>query len=355
LPGAIREGSSEIESSSITHNLTANYPTENVVSAYLGISTYLLVIQPRSHLSVELNFTANCERGYQGFHVSMSDFQQNFIKMAIETYGLELDPDRVDAILETWLKQYDPTWILKAIVESLYRGRYKIVSVENILKDWQRLGNPRYQFTPEYERDILEKVPQPAPRLTLEVAPLVSMDIVAAAETPVVSLTPLESHELTTHQLTCQLPLLPPVLVNSEHLNPEESAPFQSHHHSLSISHSTVQVDVDRDSSVEQFPDLDFNDNSLLEDGNVAKLVLPINLVQRRGKLPIPDRVKLERNLAQPARYNLFNTLKAIVDPNNQNSETVRDAYTFPPLVAGNSKIASFTLPIDIPSEERQF
>jgi len=93
----------------------------------------------------------------------MSQFHKNFIIRVIDLYGLELDDDsrserlrqRVDTSIDTWLQTYDPTWIVKAIVESLYRGRYKIKSIDNILKDWQRLGKPRYNFTPEYERGIL--------------------------------------------------------------------------------------------------------------------------------------------------------------------------------------------------------
>ena len=283
----------------------------------------------------------------------MSDFHQNFIKIAIEIYGLELDGHQIDTILETWLKQYDPTWILKAIVESLYRGRYKIVSVENILKDWKRLGHPRYQFTPEYEREILEKIPHPAPR-QIEAVPKVGsteeIDTVAIADAPVLSSTPTESSESTAQQLACPLPLLP-VPIDSEHLNPEEAAPFQSHHHSLSISHHTVQVDVNRDSKVEPTQDPSFDDNSRSDNGTVARLSPPINLLQRRGRSPIQERIR-----TQPVSCKLFNTLKAIVDPNSQNSATVRDAYIFPPLGVGNSqmnKIASFTLPIDSPNEER--
>jgi hypothetical protein len=89
----------------------------------------------------------------------MSHFHHNFITKVIDLYGLELDGHQVDTLVANWLKKYDRDWIVKAIVESLYRGRYKIVSVDNILRDWQRLGRPRYNFTPEYEREILQNLP----------------------------------------------------------------------------------------------------------------------------------------------------------------------------------------------------
>ena len=278
----------------------------------------------------------------------MSDFYQNFIKIAIEIYGLELDGHQIDTILATWLKQYDPTWILKAIVESLYRGRYKIVSVENILKDWHRLGNPRYHFTPEYEREILEKIPQPAPLPTLEVVPptpLTDVDVVMMTEdAPGVSAIQLPNAKLTVPLLTCQLPPMSPACLDSEYLNPEESAPFQAHHHSLS-SHNTAQVGIDRAGNVEPINDESARDRSL-----------QLGSLQQGGRSPShPSRAKPERSRIQPANCQLFNTLKAIVAPNHQ--PPVADVDTLPILVAGSgnlNKIASFAMPIESPSQERQ-
>jgi hypothetical protein len=85
----------------------------------------------------------------------MSQFQQEFVTTAIEHYGLELERDRVDTVVLTWFETYDPAWVVKALVEALYRGRYKVKSVDNILRDWQRRGSPFYKFTPDYEREIL--------------------------------------------------------------------------------------------------------------------------------------------------------------------------------------------------------
>jgi hypothetical protein len=280
----------------------------------------------------------------------MSDFHQNFIKIAIEIYGLELDGHQIDTILATWLKQYDPTWILKAIVESLYRGRYKIVSVENILKDWQRLGNPRYKFTPEYEREILEKIPPPAPLPTLEVVPQISSTdvsvVIMTEDVPDVSSMPLPSSESIAPQLTCQLPPLSLARFNSEHLNPEESAPFQAHHHSLS-SHSSAQVGIDREGNPEP------TDDDRIAPGRSRQLGDPL---QHRGRFfSHPERAQPEQIRTQPASCQLFNTLKAIVDPNHQRPVAAGD--TLPTLVVGNgnlNNIASFAIPIDSPTQEQQ-
>ncbi|MFM2304982.1 MAG: hypothetical protein RLZZ135_2394 [Cyanobacteriota bacterium] len=104
----------------------------------------------------------------------MSQFQQEFITTVIKQYGLDLDGDRINEIVATWFQEYDPNWIMKAIVESLYRGRYKVKSVNNILKDWQRRGNPLYQFTSDYEQEILQSLPAmlALPTTTTAPAPL---------------------------------------------------------------------------------------------------------------------------------------------------------------------------------------
>jgi hypothetical protein len=85
---------------------------------------------------------------------------QNTIAALIAHYGLELEGIQVDAIVKPWLDRYEPLWIVKAIIESLYRGRYKVNSVDRILQGWERIGDARYSFSIEYERGILEKIPE---------------------------------------------------------------------------------------------------------------------------------------------------------------------------------------------------
>jgi hypothetical protein len=92
--------------------------------------------------------------------LSMIQSIQNTIAALIAHYGLELEDSQVDDIVRPWLDRYEPTWVVKAIVESLYRGRYKVTSVDRILQDWARIGQPRYWFSAEYERGILSKLPE---------------------------------------------------------------------------------------------------------------------------------------------------------------------------------------------------
>jgi hypothetical protein len=85
---------------------------------------------------------------------------QNTIAALIAHYGLELEGIQVDTIVKPWLARYEPLWIVKAIIESLYRGRYKVNSVDRILQGWERIGEARYSFSIEYERGILERIPE---------------------------------------------------------------------------------------------------------------------------------------------------------------------------------------------------
>ena len=134
----------------------------------------------------------------------MSQFNQQFITLIIDRYGLELDDERVDRIVAAWIGQYDRGLIVKAIVESLHRGRYKIKSVDSILSGWQRAGKPSYNFPPEFEREILQDLP-------------IIGDLAEAQSSPTLS-------QLDDPDPAIQFPGL-----SNEQLNPEESAPFPHH------------------------------------------------------------------------------------------------------------------------------
>jgi hypothetical protein len=134
----------------------------------------------------------------------MNQFNQQFITAIIDRYGLEPDDYQIDNIVVIWLKTYDRAWIVKAIVESLHRGRYKIKSVDSILSVWQRAGKPAYNFPPEFEREILQNLP------TIS-------DLAATQAPPALP-------QLDDVEPAIRFPGL-----SSDQLNPEESAPFPHH------------------------------------------------------------------------------------------------------------------------------
>ncbi|PZV06719.1 MAG: hypothetical protein DCF22_23235 [Leptolyngbya sp.] len=72
-------------------------------------------------------------------------------------YSFELEVT-IEQQMAAWLKIYPPQWILLSVVEALYQGRYKAVSVEQILQIWQRRGQPLCHFTHEFERLVRSKI-----------------------------------------------------------------------------------------------------------------------------------------------------------------------------------------------------
>ncbi|WP_310484216.1 hypothetical protein [Chamaesiphon sp. VAR_48_metabat_403] len=288
----------------------------------------------------------------------MSDSQQDFIKIVIQMYGLELDGRSIDDTLSAWLRQYDSTWILKAIVESLYRGRYKIVCVENILSNWQRLGTPRYQFTPEYEREILAQIPGIANRKTVYAEPLIIPPTTdSLAESPLprsIDPEPTDSPAGIDPYVRSRSPKR----FDSESLNPEESAPFQSPYPPLAkVRYPTKTVDASEESAdptlaqppQESDRSPQNNNPSSLSLSSAAKIQQQANLLRDRH-----HKIKQGRNNASPVNRKLVNTLKAIVDPNNQYRLENNANYERSSSDRQVSNIAQFKMSIETINEERQ-
>lgn len=75
-------------------------------------------------------------------------------------YKFELRGYPAEELVNLWLEKYQANWVRLGVIEALYQGRYKAVSVEQILAVWARRGQPIYRFTHEFERLISRKLPQ---------------------------------------------------------------------------------------------------------------------------------------------------------------------------------------------------
>lgn len=73
----------------------------------------------------------------------------------LREYSFDGATTSLECVVEQWLQVFEPIWISHAITESLYQGRYKVVSVEQILNLWQRRGHPIRHFNREFESIIL--------------------------------------------------------------------------------------------------------------------------------------------------------------------------------------------------------
>ena len=76
----------------------------------------------------------------------------------LKYYSFDLGSYTVADLARAWQK-YDSEWLRHAVIECLYRGRYKAVSVHQILQQWTRRGEPLYHYSKDFERFICHDVP----------------------------------------------------------------------------------------------------------------------------------------------------------------------------------------------------
>lgn len=86
-------------------------------------------------------------------------------------YGFELGGYATEELVAWWLETYQASWVRLAVIEALFQGRYKAVSVEQILAVWARREQPIYRFNHEFERLICRKLPQNLAEFSEETTP----------------------------------------------------------------------------------------------------------------------------------------------------------------------------------------
>jgi hypothetical protein len=75
-------------------------------------------------------------------------------------YSFDLGQQTAAIVLQKWAQRYAVQWIRLAIIEALYQGRYKAVSVEQILQLWTRRQQIQVRFDVDFEKLICEKLPR---------------------------------------------------------------------------------------------------------------------------------------------------------------------------------------------------
>lgn len=75
-------------------------------------------------------------------------------------YSFDLGGYTAQQLIEHWLNDFSANWICSAVIEALYQGRYKAISVEQILAFWRRRDFASYHFNHEFERLICGNLPQ---------------------------------------------------------------------------------------------------------------------------------------------------------------------------------------------------
>ena len=66
-------------------------------------------------------------------------------------YSFDLGECSANELVALWRREYPVAWLRLAIIEALYQGRYKAISVQQILTIWQRRKQCTYHFNLEFE------------------------------------------------------------------------------------------------------------------------------------------------------------------------------------------------------------
>ncbi|MFB2922664.1 MULTISPECIES: hypothetical protein [Aerosakkonema] len=80
--------------------------------------------------------------------------------LLLANYSFDLGGYPATELVERWSKNYPADWVRLAVIEALYQGRYKSISVEQILVIWLRRKQPIYHFKYEFERLVCNKLPK---------------------------------------------------------------------------------------------------------------------------------------------------------------------------------------------------
>ncbi len=69
----------------------------------------------------------------------------------LQHYSFDLGGYTIKDLTRAWAN-FKPEWVRQAVIESLFQGRYKAVSVNQILQLWERKGEPNCRYNREFER-----------------------------------------------------------------------------------------------------------------------------------------------------------------------------------------------------------
>lgn len=78
----------------------------------------------------------------------------------LKYYGFDLLNHTADVFVAEWATVVPASWIRLAVLEALYQGRYKAISVAQLLTLWQRRNAPVQHFSFEFERLVCSSLPE---------------------------------------------------------------------------------------------------------------------------------------------------------------------------------------------------
>jgi hypothetical protein len=97
---------------------------------------------------------------YSSMLKPVTDNSTDLATALLTHYSFDLSGYSASELIRRWQAHFPIDWLHLAVIEALYQGRYKAVSVQQILNFWQRKGQATYHFNMEFERLICSKFPE---------------------------------------------------------------------------------------------------------------------------------------------------------------------------------------------------
>jgi hypothetical protein len=110
----------------------------------------------------------------------------------LQHYSFDLGGYTINDLTREWNK-FKPEWVRQAVIEALFQGRYKAVSVSQILQVWERKGEPNCRYNREFERLVCGDV-----AVIYEDRIYYTPPRTSAREVPIMEITPFAPAEKTT-------------------------------------------------------------------------------------------------------------------------------------------------------------
>jgi hypothetical protein len=76
----------------------------------------------------------------------------------LASYSFHQGSNELEQLINSWIKKYPGKWIIAAIVEAIYQGRYKVDSVSKILESWSIRGYPVHHFDHEFADIVCKRI-----------------------------------------------------------------------------------------------------------------------------------------------------------------------------------------------------
>jgi len=88
------------------------------------------------------------------------DTSNELAQALLTHYSFDLGGYSPSELIARWQNQYPINWLHLAIIEALYQGRYKAISVQQILVLWQRREQATFHFNVEFENLVCSRFPE---------------------------------------------------------------------------------------------------------------------------------------------------------------------------------------------------